>query len=281
MARSITAIQNEIINELAVNGITVSASLTSRRRIWTWVVAFAILTLEKLFDFLRIEINEQIAAQKVATLPWYAEMMLQFQYGYTLVPFTDYYDNTGLTPLQIANSKVIKYAAATEQEFTNGRFGVRIKVAGENGAGERVKLSDAERDAAREYFKRIRFAGVYGEVTTDDADSLKLSLKVYYNPLVLNNTGARLDGTTATPLQDAIAEHLENLPFNGRFNLTELVDAMQAVDGVSDPRIISAQTAFALNPHTEVIDERIPDAGYLKIYNNTDLTIQWIPKSGV
>lgn len=282
MARTINDIQTDIINELAANGIIVNASLTSRRRLWTWVIAFSILTLEKLFDFFRAETDAKIKLLKPATLTWFSEKIKTFQYGYNVVAETDYYDNSLLTQVQIDASKVIKYAAAIEQVFSNGRFGVRIKVAGANGSGELIKLANAERDAAREFLKRFKPAGTYCELTTDDADYLKLTLKVYYNPLVLDGNGARLDGTNATPLQDAIKSHLKSLPFNGRFNLTEVVDSMQAVDGVADPRIVSAQTKYALLPFTEVIDERIPDAGYLKIYDeNTDLLIQWIAKSGV
>lgn len=245
-----------------------------------YCAAFGLFVIYSLFDLFKTEVDTAIINYTHPTLTWFAEKIKTFQYGDAVVPEKDYYDNTGLTDAQIEVKKVIKYAAAIEQDFSNGRFGVRIKAAGEDGSGNRVKLPDAERDAAREFLKIFKPAGTYCELTTDDPDYLKLSLKIYYNPLVLNNQGQRLDGTNATPLQTAINNHLKNLPFNGRFNLTALVDAMQGVDGVSDPRIISAQTKYAANPYTDVIDERIPYSGYLKIYDqNTDLTIQWIAKS--
>lgn len=281
MARTISEIQNEIITELAAQGIVVNGSLTSRRRIWTWVVAFCIMTNEKLFDFFRAETDEKIKLLKPATLTWFAEKIKTFQYGYIVVAETDYYDNTGLAQTQIDTSKVIKYSAATEQSFSNGRFGVRIKVAGADGSGTLEKLDNSKRDAAREFLKRFKPAGTWCELTTDDADHLKLSLRVYFNPLVLNNTGQRLDGTVLTPVQDAVHNHLKNLPFNGRLNLTKLQDAIQAVDGVTDPRILSAQSQYGALAYTTIVDERIPDAGYIKIYAPDDLTIEWIPKSGV
>lgn len=257
----------------------------SRVAVWKvlfWSVAYGIFLIDTLFDLFRAETDLRVKQLKPATLTWFAEKAKTFQYGDNLVAETDTYDNTGLTAVEIDTRKVIKYAAAIEQNFSNGRFGVRIKAAGEDGAGNRVKLTDAQRDAAREFLKRFKPAGTYCELTTDDADYLKLSLKVYYNPLVLTNVGARLDGSDATPLQTAIKTQLKNLPFNGRFNLTALVDSMQGVDGVSDPRIMSAQTKYALLPYSEVVDERIPDSGYLKIYDEVnDLTIQWVPKSAV
>lgn len=254
---------------------------TSRVAVWKiifYAIAYGHFLIDSLFDLFRAETDEKIKLLKPATLLWFAEKIKTFQFGYNVVPETDYYDNSALTDDQVEDSKVIKYAAAIEQNFSNGRFGVRIKAAGEDGSGSRIKLPDDQRDAAREFLKRFKPAGTYCELTTDDADYLKLVLKVYYNPLVLNGAGQRLDGTDTTPLQKAIDAHLKNLPFNGRFNLTAFVDAMQLVDGVSDPRIVSAQTKYAGLAYTEVVDERIPDAGYLKIYNvNTDLTITWIP----
>lgn len=256
---------------------------TSRVAIWKilfYAVAYCVFLIDTLFDLFRAETDAKILLLKPPTLIWFANKIKDFQFGDDLIPETDVYDNTGLTEDEIEERKVIKYAAAIEQDFSNGRFGVRIKVAGEQG-GVRVKLPTEEQEAAREFLKRFKPAGTYVELTSDDADYLKLALRVYYNPLVLRPNGERLDGTDSRPLQTAIETHLKNLPFNGRFNLTALVDAMQKVDGVSDPRIISAQTKYAALAYTDVVDERIPDSGYLKIYNEADLTIEWIAKSAV
>ncbi len=258
---------------------------TSRVAIWKiifWAAAYGAYLIAVVLDLFRIETDDKIKRLKPHTLKWWAEKAMTFQYGDNLVPEKDYYDNTGLTETEIKQRQVVKYAAAIEQFFSNGEFGIRLKLAGEDGSGARIALTTPQLDAFKEFLARYRHAGVYREATTDDADHLKLVLRVYYNPLVLTNTGARIDGFSATPLQDAIDAHTKNLPFNGRFNLTALVDAMQAVDGVSDPRILSAQTQYAALPYTNVNDEVIPDAGYLKIYDlNTDLTITWIAKSAV
>lgn len=256
---------------------------TSKVAIWKiifYAVAYAVFVIDSLFDLFRVETDEKIKLLKPGTLMWYADKIKTFEYGETLAFESDYYNNGALTDAEVEAKKIIQYSAAIEQQFSNGRYGVRIKVAGESG-GELVQLDTAQVGglaAAREFVKRFKYAGVYVETTSDDADYLKLSLRVYYDALVLNSAGQRLDGTSNTPLQDAIDDHLKNLPFNGRFNLTSLVDAMQAVQGVVDPRILSAQTKYAALPYTDVVDEMIPDAGYLKIYNSgTDLSIVWLP----
>lgn len=254
-------------------------STTSVESIIFYAVAFCAFVIYSFFDLFKTEINTNITNYTHPTLPFYAERIKAFQFGDNPVPEKDYYDNTGLTDAQIEAKKVIKYASAVEQVFSNQRFGVRLKVAGEDAGGARIKLPLVQYTAALAFMPRFKGGGVYMEMTTDDADYLKLSLKVYYNPLVLDNTGQRLDGTDNTPLQTAIDNHLKNLPFNGVFNLTAFVDAMQAVDGISDPRILSAQTKYAALPYINVIDEVVPDAGYLKIYNSVaDLLIQWEAK---
>jgi hypothetical protein len=254
-------------------------SATSIESIIFYAIAFVAFVMYSFFDLFKVQINTDIKNYTHPTLSFFAEKIKTFQFGDTPLPGKDYYDNTGLTDAQIAAKRVIKNSSAVEQNFSVGRFGVRLKVAGEDAAGTRIKLPLPEYTAALAFMPRFKPGGVYMEMTTDDADYLKLDLKIYYNPLVLDNAGQRLDGTDNTPLQKAIENNLKNLPFNGRFNLTALVDVMQAVDGIVDPRILSAQTKYALLPYADVVDEVVPDAGYLKIYAPADLTIQWIAKN--
>jgi len=277
-------IQNDAVKTLYVldDGKTFEDqfSVTSVESIIFYAVAFGMFILYSFVDLFKIETDDKIKNYTHPTLEFYAQKIKTFQYGRSLVAGKDYYDNTGLTDEQIAAEQVIKYAAAQEQDFSNDKFGVRLKVAGEDANGVRIKLPDVQYTAALAFLPRFKYAGVYTEMTTDDADYLKLSLRVYYNPLVLNELGQRLDGTDNLPLQTAINNHLKNLPFNGKLNLTALTDAMQLVEGIEDPRILSAQSKYAALPYSDVIDEVTPDAGYLKIYDDSDLNIEWIAKNG-
>jgi hypothetical protein len=252
-------------------------SVVSIESILFYCVAYAVWLIYSFFDLFKTEINDAVANYTHPTLGFFADKIKTFQFGDNVIVGKDIYDNTGLTDAQIEAKQVIKYASAVEQSFSNGRFGVRVKVAGEDGAGARVILPDVQFAAAKVFLKIFKPGGTYVELTTNDADYLTLKLRIYYNPLVLNNLGQRLDGTDNEPLQTAIDTHLKNLPFNGIFNLTAFTDAMQLVDGVADPRILSAQTKYAALPFTDVVDVVVPDAGYLKIYNpTTDLQIEWV-----
>lgn len=117
MARTIQEIQAEMLrakdNEPALAELN-STSKVAVWRLWTYITAFVIWTLEKIFDQHRKEISEQIRTQKIFSLPWYRDMALMFQYGFTLVYERDYYDNTGKTDEEISQSKIVKYAAISE-----------------------------------------------------------------------------------------------------------------------------------------------------------------------
>jgi len=112
---------------------------------------------------------------------------------------------------------------------------------------------------------QIKDAGVKLLITSGPADNLRLVLRIEYNPLVINSTGARIDGVTMTPVKDAIKLHLQNLPFNGVFSVQKLVDAIQAVEGVNDISVDQVQTKYGLLNYTSVDISVIPDAGYLRI----------------
>lgn len=277
MARSITEIQNDIIAKVQADPVLstqlTSTSLVAVWRLWTYVVAVSIWTIENLFDLFKQEVDETISAMKPHSLRWYAEKAKAFQYGDNLVADADYYDNSNQTDDAVAAKKIVAYAAVVEQER-----GLRIKVAKDGGV-DLTALSTDELNAFIEYMKKVKDAGVKLLITSGVADALKLDMDIYYNPLVINASGGRLDGFTSTPVQDAIKAYLKNLPFNGVFLIQNLVDQLQLVDGVDVINIKSAQAQYGALPFQSFAVQYIPDAGYLRIANDADLTINFIPYS--
>jgi hypothetical protein len=286
MARTIKVIQQQAIDtmvaELSTIDITIDPatwSKTNMLRLLTYVFAVCAWALENLFDTHKTEVTEEISAKKPHSLRWYAEKAKAFQYGYNLVTEQDYYDNTNLTDDEIEGSQIVKYAAVVRQRRANGRIYLRIKVATISG-NDLVPLIDAQLSALREYFDRISDAGVDLEITSGPADRLKLGLKIYYNPLLLTAGGSRIDGTSSTPVPDAIRDYLQSLPFNGLYVLAHQVDALQAVDGVVIPHIIEASATYGVIPLTSVDVEYLPDSGYLRI-DDLDLSIEYLPHSQI
>ncbi len=280
MARTITEIQDDIISRItATAGLADlnSSSKTAVWRMWTYIVAVTVWALENLFDLHRNEVNSLINEKAPHSLRWYANKARDFQYGSELVPEEDYYDNSNLTEDEITVRKIIAFSAVVEQER-----GLRLKVAKikSDDPNDLDALTPGQLQAFGEYMNRIKDAGVNPLIVdSQPADSLKIELNIYYNPLVLDSTGARLDGTDPDPVGKRIKEYLRNLPFNGTMVLAYLVDALQQVDGVVIPHIVKAQAKYGDLPFKVIDVKYSPDAGYLRIVDTNDLHIDYIPQS--
>jgi hypothetical protein len=257
MARTITQIQQQIIDtknsDPVLNAYSWSTSKTAIWRLWTYIVSVCIWSLENLFDYHKAEVADILAAQKPHTLQWYVTKAKRFQYGIQLPRDSDEYATETTDPAIV----IVKYAAAVE--LSNR---IRIKAAKDN-AGVLQQLEPAELEAFAGYMNRIKDAGVRLQMTSDDPDNLQLIVSVFYDALVLSNTGARLDGGSATPVRDAINSYLSNLPFNGLFVLNNLIEALQAVDGVVIGSVVSAEANYALTPFVPIPVRYTPDAGYM------------------
>lgn len=274
MARTIEQIQAEIIAAKSADAnlsALTSGSVTAIWRLITRVVAKAIVTMEVLFDSFKLDVDSAIATLKPHTARWYQQKALNFQYGYSLVDGQDYYDNSALTVDQIAASKIVSNAAVTD---TPGQLVVKVN---KTVSGVLTPLATAEYNAVVSYLAEIKDAGIRISVLTFDADKLKLVIDCYYDPIILGPTGARLDGSSNTPVKDAINNFLLTLPYNGVFVKAHLVDAIQAVDGVFVPEVRSCLAARFDNASFIGVDiQYAPYSGFMRIYNDADLVINYI-----
>jgi hypothetical protein len=269
MARTIAQIQASIAAaktaDPALSGLT-SASQVAVWQLWTWVVAVCQWTLENLFDAHKAEVQGIIATQKPHSLQWYVTMAKAFQYGITLPPDTDVY---AVVPPVSLSVLIVDYAAAVELSNL-----VRIKAATLSG-GVLAPLTSLQLTAFTAYMSAIKDAGVRLQLTSGPPDTLQLALNIFYDPLILDNTGKRLDGTDNTPVLDAVNAFLDTLPFNGLFVLNFLIDALQAVEGVRIGQVALAQAHYGSTPYIAIPVEYTPDAGYMVLdttYFNANIT---------
>ena len=150
MARSVEEIENEIYKAKENEGALVELNSTSKVavwRLWVYIIAFVIQSLEKSFELHKADIDERLSRLKPHTARWYREKALAFQYGFNLLAESDLFDNRGKSEEQIAASKVVKYAAVTEGE---GATRLIVKIAGEKDG----KLSQLEG-----FMKEVPFDG--------------------------------------------------------------------------------------------------------------------------
>ena len=272
MARDINTIFNAMLADKTarteLNGLT-STSSVSIWRLLLYICAVGIWTLEKLFDALVVEVKGLLANQKTLRLSWYANMAKNYQHGDSLVPDKDYYDNTGIDDATIAAKKVVQYASCQDVGTT-----LRLKVA-RSVSGALAPLTSAQLLGLQAYFAKVKAAGVFIQFVNSTPDNIRMTLKIYYDPSVLDSSGARLDGTSSTPVQDAINDYLQNdIAFDGYFVTSKLIDKLQEVDGVKIPSMVICQAQFGLLPWFNINEFYNPDAGYLKLAPS-DLTLSF------
>jgi len=287
MARSIDDIRQQIKDRFVaeMNAIGAASDPTTwgmynRRRIWVNITAFCIWFLETLFDVYKGDVNTTLANLKPTNLSWYVQHVKAFQSGFPLLADSDQFDNTGYTDDQVAASKIIAYAAVVKQLDAFGHGFLRFKLAKANG-DDLTQLTADEKTAVALYIEKTGACDDDFVVESNTPDDIKQSWVIYYNPLILNNTGARIDGSANTPVQDAIKAYLFVLTFGvGVYDTQKHIDAVQAVEGVVEPDLQLCQVRYGSRPYANVNVFYTPDAGYLRFPTEDDLQIEFIANNG-
>lgn len=294
MARSISEIKAHICETFlaqdairSVYGLSSGQSFdkvfspVSLESLMFYVVASCIWLLEKLFDRHREEVDARIEALRPHTLRWYASKAKEYMRGKDLiredgVVVADYYDTTGMTDEAIEKARVVKYAVATENDTQ-----VYIKVAtrGINGRPRQLEAEDLA--GLKGYLAQIKDAGVAVKVLNEPADNMRVELMVLYDPaifMVQNEGETDDDGYTALSLmqdnknviEEAVSRVISELPFNGEYRNSDLLAAVQAIDGIKVADIIKVEAAAGgSEAYSQVIGYRRPYSGYYALQNLT------------
>lgn len=271
MARSISEIKAQIINAIAGNSDLQGLDSSSGFGIYglfAYIVSVAINQLEKLFDVHVTEVDKAIYENKPGTARWYRNMSLAFQYGFNLLTDDDQFDNTGFTTDQIEASKIIKYCSVKESLESSRLI---IKIAGEIG-DNLIPLTATQITSFQFYMSEVAYAGVKINIVNNPADKLALNIKVYRNPLVIDELGNNIL-TGGKTVESAIKKYMKNLPFDGELVINDMIDYLRDVAGVLNVHVISAQSnhkdlVTGIYTNFATIDVKtIPVAGYFEITN--------------
>jgi hypothetical protein len=270
-----------MLTDISSNEV-LSAYLTSNSmyaiyRLFTFIIAAAIFIFESFLDQHNKEVDDKLANQRYGTEPWYRDMALLFQYGFSLVQDKDYFINEGFTDEEIEASKIIKYAAVNQAENSSRLI---IKIAGEVDG----ELSDFENldqvEAIENFFKRIKVAGTDITIINYKADQLYLNMQIKRDPLILNSEGMSILNANY-PVNEALKEFMKELKFNGELRLSALVDKIQLIPGVLDATLLNAQSSW-IDPEVDgygspqpIFISKIAESGYFKIvtFDNIDYVV--------
>ena len=267
MARTQTDILRQI-NEVADKHAELAElqSNASRVSVWGYVkqtTAFAIRTIEELFDTHKAEVQAIINEQRIGTTGWYATQARRYQKGHKLALIDGRPGYTRDEP----EVRILSHVAI-EEDTTNGTIKVKVVKAGDAPGAPYTPLETEELQAFQTYLNAITFAGLRTEASSSAAVGIKVVAKVQVDAQLIATDGTAIDGTDS-PVDEAVKNYLRNLPFNGILRRTALVDAIQAVPGVVDVRITALQGGG--NSFTATY---LPASGHAVLNETSALTYQ-------
>lgn len=254
MAQTTSYWQNKMLDAISADPILSemnSPSQVAVYRLLTFIVATAINLFEQTLDIFKIEI-EDIASKSVpGTAPWIRDQVFRFQYDaanpqiVVLVDFAPGYSTVD-EDLQIITRCSVK---------TDANKIVNIKVAKSEPPEE---LASLEQTALVSYLGEINPVGVQYNVINLASDKLQVYADVYYN----GQYSASIQGN----VNAAINSYLSNLDFDGIIKVSEIEDAIQSVEGVTDILITEVKarrdTTIAASA-TQVVRIYETNAGYI------------------
>lgn len=259
---------NTILADLSVSKVAVW-------RLFLYVPSVAIWTMENLIDIFTTEVTTIIQDNQYGQLRWYPTVSKAFQLGDQLV-----WDGTKYEYAVIDTTKqIVTQAAATEASGL-----VTIKVA-KGILPAIVPLSGSELNSFTFYIKGansstvndgIAPAGSNIAIISATNDDLKFASDLFYDPLVLASDGSLLSDPGTNPVEDAINDFINTLPFNSVFQVMAFVDAVQAVTGVNNFVVLNCDAKSNADvTYTDVLAESGQEyttfAGYLRMATNFGL----------
>lgn len=265
MARTLTDIHNELLAAKEAEPRLAALNSPSRFaiwRLWLYVVATAIWTLEQLFVRHQKEVQALIDRNIFGSAEWFVQKVKAFQYGDDLVRNLE---TGGLTYVVVNPTKqIITHAAIT---VARGDIQVATLKVAKTLNSEPNPLSPNELTAVRGYIDRLQPPGATIIVNSLPADIVRLSLDIYYNPLF------EIDKLKAQ-VETIIQGYFDALPFDAQILKSKIADTILAgVSGVNDVVITLFEARAVGGAFANIQRVYIPESGYIKFDPDQPLEI--------
>jgi len=263
MARSISTIKAAMDAEQAAQtGLSSlnSVSTSSIYNLWKYIVAVQMNLQEQLWDIFKTDLETIVDKAPVGSDKWLQDRVLKFQYDAVTPQIVEVQSDFSVGYTTVDTTKQIITRASVK---TSASRTVNIKVAKSEPP---IALTVGELASLQGYLNNtsdgtyagrsagIGFAGVRYIATSLEADKLYLKATIYYN--------GQYTSVISDAVISSINNYLSNIPFDGNFKLTSLVDAIQLTTGVTDIVLENV----AIRPDTDVI----ANSNYL-VQNKTTL----------
>ena len=223
MARSTATIQATMDAEQALQtDLTTlnSPSQTAIYRLWKFITSTIINYCEQLWDIYKSELETQISAAAVGSNAWLQSRVLKFQYSASTPQVLAVDSNFAINyPTIDTTLQIITRCSVT----TTSQRVCLVKVAK---SAPPVALSAPELSSLSGFLSDLNFAGVNYVAQSLTSDKIYIDADIYYN--------GQYASTISANVIDAINAYLAAIPFDGKIKLMSLIDAIQAVTGVTD-----------------------------------------------
>lgn len=217
------------------------------------VFAFCAFSLEKMLADLKKEVLKNITEKQIGTKLWYLEQIKAFQYGDLLIV------SSGLLRYaQDAPEKRIITTAGVKDGTAPGTLIVKALKAG----GKVLNTDEAA--AFSLYLNRVKIAGTHIVIQSLPANKIKIDITVELDRQRFD-AGGRLFGKNEAVIKSAIADFLQEIPFDGIFYLSKLEDTLQAIEGVIDTHISAAHYRDSAESWQPLERKYEPPAGHLTL----------------
>lgn len=302
MARTLQTIYNQIITEKQtfanLNTLTpindsyqtLLSNLTSQSkvavwRLWVYLIAFCVWFHEQIFDAHIIEVEKMIANNQFGQLRWYVVKAKEFQYGYDLT----WNGNDYVYLNENENSKIVAQSSAVA-----GGSAVLIKVAKyvTPSTPEESELTpllatlaDPEEQAFNSYLNTIKPPG-NTQVINLPPDNMIVVFNIMYDPLLLTALGQLIEDSTTTeleagekPAEKAFETFVKSLPFDSKFRVIEMVDAIQVAEGINNVVVLDCLARSGTNSYIDILakydQQYTTNSGYFRSSDSITSTFNY------
>lgn len=205
----------------------------------TWTFAAVIQSFEMLLDVFAIDISTVINNRVNGTPKYYANALLQYQKGDTLVVREDGlafgYATVDETKRIITQ---VSYIESTQDENLDSTLILKVAT-GEQ--GKLAKIPEEEMQMINTYINQIKFAGTRISVISREGDVLVPKVTVYYD-------GAVTEAEIYDNIEAKLNEYIMNMEFDSSVYTSKILEVIKSAEHVTDvyidPEDVAGQGIF-------------------------------------
>lgn len=229
MARSVSQIQQTILESIAANPVLNQLNSTSQVAIYNlfaYIISVSQNTEEEGNDAFVQDVENIVSILPPGTPNWIQNQAFLFQYSatnpqiiqFSTASFAPYY------PVVNPALRIITNCSVTVP--IPGQVNVLVAGGGTAGTGVPAAISTPQLQALQYYFNQVKPAGIIYSVISEAADNLFSAFTIYYLGIYAS--------TIRASLLTAYTTYLNNINFGGTIYLAQIVAALLSVTGVTN-----------------------------------------------